>query len=108
MTSDINVTSANDNTFIGSNTFAKNVTFGDMHAYTRNAISTYGAIQFYNGDFDCGQLVTNNENNEKYLTYKYYNAVLKFPKATGTLAITDDIPIKTATLSGTTLSITLS
>ena len=31
-----------------------------------------------------------------------------FPTASGTLALTNDIPIKTATLDGTTLSITLS
>lgn len=35
-------------------------------------------------------------------------ASLTLPEKTGTFAITDDIPIKTATLDGTTLSITLS
>ena len=90
-----------DNTFIGSNTFAKNVTFGDMHAYTRNAVSTYGAIEFFNGVYSCGQLVTDNENNDKNLTYKYYNAVVKFPKKTGTLATTDDIPEANPTAEGT-------
>lgn len=35
------------------------------------------------------------------------SAVMSFPNKSGTLALTSDIPIKTATLNGTTLSITL-
>ena len=80
-----------NNTFTGSNTFTKTVKLGDMNAYTGNAVSTYGAIEFYNGVFDCGKLVTDSPD-DKNLTYKYNDAVVKFPKKTGTLALTSDIP----------------
>ena len=80
-----------NNTFNGSNTFTKTATFGNINAYTGNAISTYSAIKFYNGVFDCGQLVTDSPD-DKNLTYKYNDAVVKFPKKSGTIALISDIP----------------
>lgn len=97
-----------DNTFTGINTFTKLVRFGDVNAPTEASIWAYSAIEFFNSVYSCGRLVTDNEN-DRNLTYKYNDAVVKFPKKTGTLAITNDIKIKSATLSdsGTTLTLTI-
>ena len=84
-----------NNTFTGSNTFTKTVKLGDMNAYTGNAVSTYGAIEFYNGVFDCGKLVTDSPD-DKNLTYKYNDAVVKFPKKSGTLITTSDTMVASA------------
>ena len=84
-----------NNTFTGSNTFTKTVKLGDINAYTGNAVSTYGAIEFYNGVFDCGKLVTDSPD-DKNLTYKYNDAVVKFPKKSGTLITTSDTMVASA------------
>lgn len=84
-----------NNTFTGSNTFTKTVKLGDINAYTGNAVSTYGAIEFYNGVFDCGKLVTDSPDG-KNLTYKYNDAVVKFPKKSGTLITTSDTMVASA------------
>lgn len=86
------VTAAGDNTFTGTNKFSKQTSFGDYNtSASNNAIDTYGAIQFYNGAFNCGKLVTDNTDN-KNLTYKYGDTVAIFPKKSGTFALTSDIP----------------
>lgn len=94
LTSDIPDTS-NFVTLSGAQTISGNKTFN-------NHISLHqgpdGYIEFGNWKF-FGYSLSNNA----------ISTSLSFPSGkNGTVAITDDIPIKTATLSGTTLSITLS
>lgn len=92
VTDDIDVKAAGNNKFTGSNTFTKIVTFGDINASTGTAISTYGAIQFYNGAFSCGQLATGYYDDLFKLVYKNGDEVVKFPHGrSGTLALTSDI-----------------
>ena len=103
------VTLAGDNTFTGANTFAKSVTFA--HGITNRSsmiISPTGA--------------TDPTKPAPYAIYNYGTITLKASgvtgadkvrtltlptSASGTLALTSDIPIKSASLDGTTLNITL-
>ena len=103
------VTLAGDNTFTGTNTFAKSVTFA--HGITNRSsmiISSTGA--------------TDPTKPAPYAIYNYGTITLKASgvtgadkvrtltlptSASGTLALTSDIPIKSASLDGTTLNITL-
>lgn len=97
------VTAAGSNIFTGLNSFRLNTTFGGTGESASDPVITVdsGAIRFrYNGLFDCGQLVTDNAN-DKNLTYKYNDAVVKFPKKSGTIAITDDLPVANPTAAGT-------
>ena len=97
------VTAAGSNIFTGLNSFRLNTTFGGTGESASDPVITVdsGAIRFrYNGLFDCGQLVTDNAN-DKNLTYKYNDAVVKFPKKSGTIAITDDLPVANPTAEGT-------
>lgn len=97
------VTAAGSNIFTGLNSFRLNTTFGGTGESASDPVITVdsGAIRFrYNGLFDCGQLVADNAN-DKNLTYKYNDAVVKFPKKSGTIAITGDLPVANPTAEGT-------
>ncbi len=97
------VTAAGSNIFTGLNSFRLNTTFGGTGESASDPVITVdsGAIRFrYNGLFDCGQLVTDNAN-DKNLTYKYNDAVVKFPKKSGTIAIIGDLPVANPTAEGT-------
>lgn len=85
VTSDIDVTAAGNNTFTGiSNTFT-------------NQVDLQGLVRIGKG------------NSITILSSTSTGLInVKLPSKKGTLALTDDIPIKSATLNGTTLSITLS
>ena len=99
------VTAAGSNIFTGLNSFRLNTTFGGTGESASDPVITVdsGAIRFrYNGLFDCGQLVTDNAN-DKNLTYKYNDAVVKFPKKSGTIAIIGDLPVANPTAEGTTV-----
>lgn len=99
------VTAAGSNIFTGLNSFRLNTTFGGSGESASDPIITVdsGAIRFrYNGLFDCGQLVADNAN-DKNLTYKYNDAVVKFPKKSGTIAIIGDLPVANPTAEGTTV-----
>ena len=94
MTSDIPDTS-NFVTLSGAQTISGNKTFNN-HIILPNGPDGY--IEVGNWKF-FGYSLSNNATKTS----------LSFPSdKNGTIATTDDIPIKTATLSGTTLSITLS
>lgn len=97
------VTAAGSNIFTGLNSFRLNTTFGGTGESASDPVITVdsGAIRFrYNGLFDCGQLVADNAN-DKNLTYKYNDAVVKFPKKSGTIAIIGDLPVANPTAEGT-------
>ena len=97
------VTAAGSNIFTGLNSFRLNTTFGGTGESVSDPVITVdsGAIRFrYNGLFDCGQLVTDNAS-DKNLTYKYNDAVVKFPKKSGTIAIIGDLPVANPTAEGT-------
>ena len=99
------VIAAGSNIFTGLNSFRLNTTFGGTGESASDPVITVdsGAIRFrYNGLFDCGQLVTDNAN-DKNLTYKYNDAVVKFPKKSGTIAIIGDLPVANPTAEGTTV-----
>ena len=86
------VTAAGNNTFTGTNTFTKYTNFGNINDdVTKTVIATYGAIQFYNGAFNCGQLVSDNNNSTNLLTYKKGSETITFPSKSGTLALSEDV-----------------
>lgn len=116
VTSDIDVTAAGNNTFTGSNTY-----YGDYVALG----AFYPTVQVDSGILKVGQVTSNNDTNHTPtgtfasstdygnggITYRpntTTHITYMLPSQAGTLALKSDIPIKTATLSGTTLSITLS
>lgn len=79
------------NTFTGLNIFTSGTYFGDVNKSASTSIATYGGIEFYKGAFSCGKLITDNAN-DKNLTYRYGDAIVKFPKKSGILATNNDIP----------------
>lgn len=116
LTSDIDVTAAGNNTFTGTNTY-----YGDYVALG----AFYPTVQVDSGILKVGQVTSNNDTNHTPtgtfasstdygnggITYRpntTTHITYMLPSQAGTLALKSDIPIKTATLSGTTLSITLS
>ena len=118
LTSDIPSTS-NFVTLAGTNTFTGNNIFtGDFSRKTRDSS---GVIYYKESISDQGFTVGVGGTEAATNTQAIYGfgsikvtagaagtGTLSLPVKTGTLALTSDIPIKTATLSGTTLSITLS
>ncbi len=110
LTSDIpsggsgDVTAAGNNTFTGNNKFQGGFTsFMTASGGPSDPVTTVDS-----GGVRCravgGELGTYYKDTE----IKHKNFTLTLPTKNGTLATTSDIPIKTATLSGTTLRITLS
>lgn len=95
---------AQDNTFTGSNTFEKDITRKTISgsSQTRTLISNTG---FSVGAGTSSSILQDTKYGRTNIQYGSF--VYSFPGATGTIALTKDIPIKTATLDGTTLSITL-
>ena len=110
-----------NNTFTGDNVFSKQLTVGanaDGPGWGTSTVIDGNKIFFrpigaskigrYMSSED--KLVDGTQFIKLFVTAKKNNDTDKiyFPDTAGTLALTTDIPIKTATLSGTTLSITLS
>lgn len=95
---------AQDNTFTGSNTFEKDITRKTISgsSQTRTLMSNTG---FSVGAGTSTSILQDTKYGRTNIQYGSY--VYSFPSATGTIALTKDIPIKTATLDGTTLNITL-
>lgn len=84
------------NEFTGPNTFTTNVI-----VKSSNSLIAQGSTALNHTDYSFGKIVHTPDATKDAYT-------LTLPTKNGTLATTSDIPIKTATLSGTTLSITLS
>ncbi len=103
------VTAAGNNTFTGNNTFKGGttsfITASFMTAAGRpgDPVTTVDSDGVY-CSIDNSSIGTHYQDNQ--IQNKAFTLTL--PTKNGTLATTSDIPIKTATLSGTTLSITLS
>lgn len=104
LTDDIDVTAAGNNTFTGTNKFqGGNTYFRTASDGPNDPTTTIDANGVY-----CQ--VTGSEMGTHYQDdkIKHKTFTLTLPFKAGLLATTDDIKIKSATLSGTTLSITLS
>ena len=86
------------NEFTGPNIFASNVSIKSSKGLTTQGSSALQYTKYNYGNITHVPDATNSSS----------NYTLTLPNKTGTIALTSDIPIKTATLSGTTLSITLS
>lgn len=124
ITDDIDVTAAGDNTFTGENTFEKKVRFLNQSAWFSKSPTFYdGCLAVNNITVSFNPSAPDPAGRIPYAQYGPTSIKVKddaiqdassvhtltLPKTkSGTIALTSDIPIKTATLSGTTLSITLS
>ena len=110
------VTAAGDNTFTGENTFEAQATFKE-YVNIESALYCTGAAYFSSIDIGKGQIVDGQTYNtysvasQQFQTYDFDNSkayVIALPtKKEGTLALTDDIPIKSATLSDNDTTLTL-
>lgn len=90
--SDITVSASGNNTFTGMNTFNSSIAAKQGFIAANGSTLTDNAGYKYN-------CITRYTNNTTY--------TLSIPSKTGTLALTNDIKIKSASLSGTTLTLTI-
>mgnify|MGYP006921152647 CR=1 FL=1 len=102
-------TFAGSNTFTGVNIFEKNITCRTTsgNSLTRTLISDTG---FSVGSGTGSSILTDTVYGQTNITRKIPGGndyTVSLPSKAGTIALTGDIPIKSATLDGTTLSITL-
>lgn len=86
------------NDFTGSNSFASNVSIKSS-----KGLKTQGSSALQYTEYNYGKIT-----HVPDATNSSSNYTLSLPTKSGTIALTKDIPIKSATLSGTTLRITLS
>lgn len=103
LTSDIDVKSAGNNTFTGDNKFQGGTTSfmaaAGSPSYLVTTVDSDGVHCLFDGSVSTSY-------QDSQIQHKAFTLTL--PLKSGTFALTNDIPIKTASLSGTTLSITLS
>ena len=102
LTSDIDVTAAGNNTFTGNNSFQGGATsFTTVSPRPNTPATTINSEGVHcQTEGDTGTYYKNNQ-------IIHQASTLTLPYKTGTLATTDDIKIKSASLSGTTLTLTI-